>query len=120
MSTALAFIEPTDSGVIEELSKEIIRDGERRLMLAVLENATEDFQKYTLASDKRGKELFQAAEEWILDTDNPSFFSFANICEHLQLDPGYMRQGFLRWKAAKLAGQHKLCFKSANRRVTRL
>jgi hypothetical protein len=120
MSTALAFIEPTDSGVIEELSKEIIRDGERRLMLAVLENATEDFQKYTLASDKRGKELFQAAEEWILDTDNPSFFSFANICEHLQLDPGYMRQGFLRWKAAKLAGQHKHCFKSANRRVTRL
>ena len=58
MSTALAFIEPTDTGLIEELSKEIIRNGEKRLMLAVLESATEDFQKYALASDKRGKELF--------------------------------------------------------------
>jgi len=120
MSTALAFIEPTDTGLIEELSKEIIRNGEKRLMLAVLESATEDFQKYALASDKRGKELFQAAEEWILDTDNPSFFSFENICEHLLLDPSYMRQGFMRWKTAKVAGQVKHCFKSAHRRVTRL
>ena len=120
MNGALALIEPTDTGVIEELSREIIRDGEKRLMLAVLENATEDFQKYILAKDMHGKELFQSAEDWILDIDDPSFFSFANICEHLNLNPDYMRQGFMRWKAAKLAGQIKHCFKSAHRRVTRL
>jgi len=110
-------IEPTDSGLIEDLSKEIIRDGEKRLMLAVLENATEDFQKYALATDPRGKQLFQAAEDWILDSDDPSFFSFRNICEHLYLNPEYMRNGLMRWKAAKLSRQLSGCLKVPNRRV---
>jgi len=110
-------IEPTDNGLIENLTKEIIRDGEKRLMLAVLENATEDFQKYVLATDPRGQQLFQAAEEWIMDRDDPSFFSFQSICEHLQLDPGYMRHGFMRWKAAKLNRQVNNCPKIPNRRV---
>ena len=110
-------IEPTDSGLIENLTKEIIRDGEKRLMLAVLENATEDFQKYVLATDPRGQQLFQAAEEWIMDGDDPSFFSFQSICEHLQLNPGYMRHGFMRWKAANLNRQVNNCPKIPNRRV---
>jgi hypothetical protein len=110
-------IEPTDSGLIEDLSKQIIRDGEKRLMLAVLENATEDFQKYALATDPRGKQLFQAAEDWILDSDDPSFFSFRNICEHLYLNPEYMRNGLMRWKAAKLSRQLSGCLKVPNRRV---
>ncbi|HEV8724944.1 MAG TPA: hypothetical protein VGW77_30375 [Candidatus Binatia bacterium] len=117
MNAALSMIEPTDGGIIEDLSKRSIRDGEKRLMLAVLESATEDFQKYVLANHKRGKELFQAAEEWILDTDESAFFSFANICEHLQLNPGYMRQGFMSWKAAKLNGHSEQCSKRSNRRV---
>ncbi len=111
------FIEPTDVGVIEDLSKEIIRDGEKRLMLAVLESATEDFQKYVRANDKRRKELFDEAEAWILNTDDPSFFSFDNICEHLNLDPDYMRQGFMRWKDATRNGDPKKYIKRPNRRA---
>jgi len=53
-----------------------------------------------------------------METDNPSFFSFQNICEHLKLDPDYMRQGFMRWKAERLAGRPKPCFKSASRRAS--
>ena len=117
MNTALAFIEPTDVGVIADLSKEIIRDGEKRLMLAVLESATEDFQKYVRANDKRRKELFDEAEAWILNTDDPSFFSFDNICEHLNLDPDYMRQGFMRWKDATRNGDPKKYIKRPNRRA---
>jgi hypothetical protein len=117
MNMALAFIEPTDSDVIENLTKEIIRDGEKRLMLAVLESATEDFQKYAAASHKRGRELFDEAEAWIFDTDDSSFFSFENICEHLQLNPGYMRQGFMRWKDATRNGTPKKYIKRANRRA---
>ena len=94
-------LEPTDIGILEDLSKKVIRDGEKRLMLAILESVITDFQKYVLATDKKGKELFDAAEEWILETDSPSFFSFNNICEHLELDPDYMRKGFMRWKEAK-------------------
>ncbi|HEY1234020.1 MAG TPA: hypothetical protein VGH22_11650 [Candidatus Binatia bacterium] len=110
-------IEPTDSDLIENLSKEIIRDGEKRLMLAVLENATEDFQKYVLATDPRGKQLFQDAEEWIMDKDDPSFFSFQSICDHLHLDASYMRQGFMRWKIARLSRLVSNCVKIPNRRV---
>jgi hypothetical protein len=107
MNSALALIEPTDSSTVDSLFKKSIREGEERLMLAVLENATEDFQKYVLANDKRGKELFEEAEAWILETNSPSFFSFENICEHLQLDPDYVRRGFMRWKASKRHGEPK-------------
>jgi len=105
MHSAFALIEPTDSSAIDKVFKRTIREGEERLMLAILENATEDFQKYVFATDKRGKELFQEAEEWILETNSPAFFSFENICEHLQFDPDYMRRGFIRWKAAKQNGE---------------
>jgi len=47
--------EPTDDGIIEDLLKTNIREGEKRLMLALLENAIEDFQKYALANDKARK-----------------------------------------------------------------
>ena len=100
MNTALPMIEPTDSGVQQSLARKTIREGEEQLMLALLENATDDFQKYIHAQNRRGKELFEAAEEWFLETDSPSFFSFENICEYLQLNPCYIRKGLMRWKAA--------------------
>jgi len=117
MDTALALIEPTDSGVLEDLFRKITRDGEKRLMLAILENATEDFQKYALATDKRGRLLYEDAEAWIFDKHDPSLFSFENICEHLQLDPEYMRQGFRRWKAANENHHAPQCAKNAQRRA---
>ena len=101
-------IEPTDNGILENLSKKVIRDGEKALMLAILENAIEDFQKYVLATNKKGMQLFDAAEAWILETNSPSFFSFNNICEYLELNPEYMRKGFMRWKEAKRS-QPKEC-----------
>jgi len=108
MALAWNVIDPTDDGILENLSKKFIRDGEKALMLAVLESAIEDSQKYALATDKKGKELFDAAEAWILETDSPSFFSFNNICEHLEFDPDYIRKGFMRWKEAKRS-QPKEC-----------
>ena len=71
-------------------------------MLAVLESAVEDFQKYVLARNPRGKRLFQEAEEWFLEKDSEELFSFENICETLQLHPDYIRQGLMVWKEAKL------------------
>src|SRR6476620_442709 len=84
MNRALGLVEPTDSGILEDLFKKITRD----------------------------------AEEWILDTDTSSLFSFDTICDHLELDPTYMRQGLMHWKAARQNGQSKQCFKSASRRVS--
>ena len=61
---------------------------ERRLVVAVLEDALHCFQKYV------------DAEEWIMG-DNPTwFFSFANVCDSLSLDPDYMREGLSKWRRA--------------------
>lgn len=97
--------DPVDSELLERLSKKDIRETEEKLMLAVLENAIEHFQKYVLAKDKRGKKLFQEAEEWILDKNSDWLHSFENICEVLGLDPDYMRQGLLSWKKTRLKGR---------------
>ena len=49
-------LDAADLGLIESVYKRTIRDGEERLMLAVLENAVEYFQKYVLARNSRGKQ----------------------------------------------------------------
>jgi hypothetical protein len=70
-------------------------EGEERLMHAVLENAVEYFQKYVLARNPRGKQLFQEAEEWFLDKETEALYSFENICETLGFHPDYIRKGLM-------------------------
>jgi hypothetical protein len=86
-------LDPADTGVIEKLFKKDIHEGEEKLMLAVLENAVEYFQKYVLARKPNGKKLFQEAEEWFLEKDSDGLFSFENSCETLELHPDYIRLG---------------------------
>jgi hypothetical protein len=81
--------------------KRKVLDAERALMLAVLRTAVEDFQQYVHAQSAIKKKLFHEAEAWILEKDSDRSFSFENICEALQLDPGYIRQGLLSWKEAQ-------------------
>jgi hypothetical protein len=95
-------VDPTDMGLIESVYKKNIREGEERLMLAVLENAVEYFQTYVLARNPRGKKLFQEAEDWFLDRDGGGLFSFESICETLGLNPDPIRKGLLVWKEAKI------------------
>ena len=95
-------LDPADIGLIESVHKKTIREGEERLMLAVLESAVEDFQKYVLARKPRGKQLFQHAEDWFLEKDSEELFSFENICETLGLHPGHIRKGLMVWKEARI------------------
>ena len=75
--------------------------GERRLMVAILEDALRCFQKHVGDQDAKGRQLFLDAEEWIM-TDNPTwFFSFPNVCSTLDLDPDYVRQGLAKWCDAR-------------------
>jgi len=94
--------DPVDAGLIEAVYKKTIREGEERLMFAVLENAVEYFQKYVLARNPGGKQRFQEAEEWFLEKDGEALYSFENICETLGLHPDPIRKGLLVWKEAKL------------------
>lgn len=97
-------LDAADMGLIESVYKKNLREGEERLMLAVLESAVEDFQKYIFARNPRGKRLFQEAEDWFLDKDGEEgegLFSFENICETLRLHPDPIRKGLIVWKEAK-------------------
>ena len=94
--------DPVDAGLIESVYKKSLREGEERLMLAVLENAVEYFQKYVLARNPGGKQRFQEAEEWFLEKDGEALYSFENICETLGLHPDPIRKGLMVWKEAKL------------------
>src|SRR4030095_3485774 len=95
-------LDPADIGLIEAVYQKTLRERDERRMMAVLESAVEDFQKYVLARNLRGKKLFQQAEEWFLEKNSDELFSFENICETLQLHPDYIRPGLMVWKEAKL------------------
>ena len=71
---------------------------EKKLMLAILEDAVACFQKYVSARDGKGQVLFQDAEGWIMEENDDGLFSFAHVCETLGFDPAYLRQGLKAWK----------------------
>src|SRR5262245_54149186 len=78
---------------------------EKTLMLAILQDAVAVFQNYAGIQERKRRELFLEAEAWILATDRTYLFSFDNICELLGLNPIYLRQGLMRWKAAAVGSR---------------
>lgn len=71
---------------------------EKRLMLAVLLDAIECFQKYALLPGPHAKRLFENAQDWIFQNNRDWPFSFINVCEAMEIDPGYLRKGLSEWK----------------------
>ena len=82
---------------------DICLEGEKKLMLAVLEDAIDSFQKYYSARDKKGREIFHEAEEWIMEEKDDWFFSFTNICESLGINSDYLRRGLLKWRERQIS-----------------
>ena len=78
--------------------------GEKRLMLAVLEDALDCFQKYAVARDGHGQQLFDEAKQWITSNDRIWFFSYENICETLEINPEYLRRGLETWRHGAARG----------------
>ena len=74
---------------------------EKRLMLAVLEDAVGTFQKYVTASGRRAQRLFAEAEEWFASDDTEWPFAFQTVCQALDLEPSYLRLGLWRWRDAQ-------------------
>ncbi len=91
----------------ETFRRKVHLEPEKRLMLAVLEDAVSCFQKYIFARDSKGKGLFRDAEDWILEEQSDWLFSFNNICEVFGFNPQYVREGLVRWKEKKLAERPK-------------
>ena len=91
----------------ETLRRKTILEPEKRLMLAILEDAIHCFQDNLFTRNVRGRRLFEEAEEWIVEADGDRVFSFENICEALGFNPAYVRQGLLRWMENKLPKHRK-------------
>jgi hypothetical protein len=86
----------------EAMRRKHLLEGEKRLILSVLEDGIECFMKYVDASTNKGQRLFRDAEEWINLHDKQWIFSFDNVCDMLDINPDYMRRGLREWKEKKL------------------
>ena len=82
----------------ENLRRKTYFEPEKRLMLAVLEDAIRCYQDNLHARTSKRKRLFDETEEWIMAASDDYVFSFRHVCEGLGLSPEYLRQGMLRWK----------------------
>lgn len=94
---------------------------EKRLMLAVLEDAVGTFQKFALAHDRRAQRIFTETEEWFASSDRDWPYSFGNIAEALNLEPEVLREGLWRWRdrqrALSLTGEASNVVRFPFRRV---
>ena len=79
--------------------------GERRLMLAVLEDAVDCYRRGVLARDPTTRLLFDETRAWIESTDCRATFSFESICDVLDLDADYLRRGLRQWRAPGRRGK---------------
>jgi len=74
-------------------------NGVRSLMVAVLTDAVESFCKTLGARSKQKQKVHEEASTWIFSDDRSGIFSFLNLCEALDLDPAYLRDGLTRWRS---------------------
>jgi len=69
--------------------------GERRLLLAVLEDGIRTLLKNARATHGRALNLRREAFSWLTTDDRSDVFAFENICEALGIDAPRLRQRVL-------------------------
>jgi hypothetical protein len=83
-----------------------IPESERRLRLAVLEDAVRYYCTDVATADARARMLHDDAAEWFASDDHDEPFAFENVCDALGLDPDAVRRELRRRRAA-LAAPHR-------------
>lgn len=81
---------------------------EKRLLVAILEDAINCFYDNVSADSGRRKKLFDDAQEWVMQERGDWIFSFRNVCELLGLSAEYLRGGLMRWKEKSLVQGYDL------------
>lgn len=87
------------------MRKKVPQEPEYRLIVAVLQDAIECFQKHLFARDHKARHLFEDAAEWLASDDREWPYSFISICDVLNLNPDYVRSGLQAWQERQLAGK---------------
>ena len=65
---------------------------ELALLSAILEDAIYDYRKYANANGCIARRRFREVEGWLMGKNENWIFSFQSVCEHLGLDPDYVRR----------------------------
>jgi len=73
---------------------------EKRLMLAVLDEAVHTFRTHMGAHRPGKRRVLAQVQAWFESEDNAWPFSFLNICESLDLDAGRIRQALSNYREA--------------------
>lgn len=68
---------------------------ERELMVAVIQEAVADVQRYRSARSREQQKLYRDAREWLISDDTTWPFSFASLCATIGLSPEGIREGIL-------------------------
>jgi hypothetical protein len=72
-------------------------EGQRRLLLAVLEDAIRCYFEYSGAMRGTDRyDQFIEARDWIYWTGDSTGLSFANVCEALGVESNFLREGLRR------------------------
>lgn len=106
--TSIKFSEPPDT-ILPSQYFDVIRGcrhltSTEKLMLAVLESAVHDFQRYRWATQRREKRLFREAHEWLTSREETEIFSCVVICHVVGIDPGYFHKRLVAWPLGKRGG----------------
>jgi len=81
--------------------------GEQRLMLALLADALNVYQKGALSRLTRLRRLYVDAERWFMaDRIHCDAFSFIMVCDALGIRPELLRRRIIDWKHA-VSSQHR-------------
>ena len=92
------------NAAVTEPREQLPAEGERRLLVAVLEDAIRTYQKFAFSGTRRGRRLFAEVHTWLTNPDTDAALSFSYVCEVLGIDPDYLRGSLERWRAQYYTG----------------
>jgi len=99
-------------------ARRLVMQPERRLMLAVLEEAVSTFQRSATAATRVARRELANVEAWLASEDTAWPFAFVNICHTLGLDVAAIRGGLARWKERRRALPTAPLYRAPFRRVS--
>jgi hypothetical protein len=93
--------------------------GEQRLMLALLTDALNVYQKGALSRLSRLRRLYVDAERWILANGaDLNAFSFITVCDALGINPELLRRRIIDWKHTVCSQQRRNSSSRLRLRIT--
>ena len=95
MQTAFLFQEESLAvhPYLHTLPRKEFAEPDTRLMLVLLEDALRCLEKYVLATDGKGKALFDETEDWVFAKNDNWIFSFSDVCEVLRIQSAMHSKG---------------------------